>query len=126
MKIERHINGEHQLNLTTVPAGKKLPLVNIEYKLIMPEPTQLDRIEAKLDELLAKKAKVVKPRAAKVVYWDSFDVVWKAYPKRAGSNPKIKAFAAFKARSYDDKNEPVWMFDGAKRYAKFCDATGTC
>lgn len=91
------------------------------------EPTQLDRIEAKLDKLLApKKKRVVKPAGSKVVYWDFFNAVWSTYPKRAGNNPKNKAFAAFKARSNasDDKNINMIMAQGVNRYAAYCDATG--
>ena len=65
-------------------------------------PTQLDRIEsllrdnnAVLAELLARKKRKPKPRGSKrVVYWDFFEAVWSDYPKRAGNNPKQKAFAA--------------------------------
>ena len=68
-----------------------------------------------------------KPRSSKkVVYWDFFEAVWGDYPKRSGSNPKQKAFAAFKARSHEseDKNINMTMALGANQYALFCDATG--
>ena len=57
--------------------------------------TQLDRIEAKLDKLLEAKKK--KPRK-KVEYTEDFERAWGYYPKRAGSNPKNQAFAAWNAR----------------------------
>ena len=94
---------------------------------LMRVETTVNRIEQKLDTLLAKKKP--KPRASKrAVYWDFFDAVWAEYPKRAGSNPKQKAFAAFKARSHEgrdkDNNINMTMAMGVNRYALFCDATG--
>ena len=82
---------------------------------------QLNRIEAKLDTLLAKKKR--KPRASKSAYPDWFEVIMKHYPKRVGSNPKKRAYSAATAR---DSEEPslTAMDMGAQRYAAFCDATG--
>ena len=94
--------------------------------------TQLDRIEAKLDQLLTKKKRVVKPKSANTSaypYW--FDDIWKAYPKVSGAN-KAKTFKICCQRlkesgdMYDDKPDARYetMLEGAIRYAKFIGATG--
>ena len=85
---------------------------------------QLDRIEAKLDQLLAKK-KPGKPRASKVpTYTAGFTASWLSYPKRAGSNPKAKAYSAYKKRMIELNDGFEVVQKGVVRYAKFCDATG--
>ena len=94
-------------------------------ELIHPQQTQLDRIEAKLDKLLANKKP--KPRKAHCgVYPPKFEDVWLLYPKRIGSNPKRKALSAWKRRLWGSvMNEDMdSMFGGVKRYSEFCDATG--
>ena len=78
--------------------------------------TQLDRIELKLDALLAKK-KPVKRKSSEYPEW--FEDIWSAYPKREGSNPKQKAWSSIKARKYDDELE--LMTAGVKRYADYCE-----
>ena len=78
--------------------------------------TQLDRIEAKLDLLLAKKKPVRRKPSG---YPDWFEDIWAVYPKREGSNPKQKAWSAVKARKYDDERH--MMIVGAKRYADYCE-----
>ena len=52
-----------------------------------------------------------------------FDLFKDAYPERSGSNPWPKAVSAATARikggySFDQ------LVDGARRYKRFCDATG--
>jgi len=87
--------------------------------------SQLDRMEAKIDKLLAKKKR--KPRKA-VEYSNDFIMLWDIYPKRSGSNPKRKAFQAWRARALES-TVPGWldavndMDSGALRYAAYCDAT---
>ena len=56
-------------------------------------------------------------------YPESFEQLWSYYPKRAGNNPKRKAFNAYNARikqghDYDS------MINGLKRYCTWCKATG--
>jgi len=92
---------------------------------------QLDRIEAMLIELTKKK--VSKPRASRDEYPDWFEALWSVYPKRAGSNPKRKAYSAATTRA-DERDLSTGqscafeviqvMIKGTMRYAKFCDATG--
>jgi len=84
---------------------------------------QLDRIEAKLDLLLAPKKKPAsKP---KVTLDDNyFAEIWASYPKRAGSNPKQRAISAFHARCRGTKQEAERIINGVARYAKFCEAPG--
>lgn len=89
---------------------------------------QLDRIEAKIDTLLAKKK--TKPRASKKHEYSTvwLDKVWRAYPKRSGSNPKHRAYCAWEARVSDGEGYAE-MFAGLQRYIHFCAATdilGTC
>jgi len=90
---------------------------------VNPEPSQLDRIEAKLDELLARKKKPVKAKSATEEYPGEFLDVWRIYPKRSGSNPKGKAFSAFNKR-IDEGDSWHELFDGAENYHRYCDATG--
>ena len=94
---------------------------------------QLDRIEAKLDQLLARKKRVPKARGSKSEYPEWFEEMWKGYPKRAGNNPKNKAFSAVKARLQEGPESSAIvhrelfhrMANGVKRYAAYCDAMGT-
>ena len=83
--------------------------------------TQLDRIEAKLDRLLEQKKK---PLKAKVViqYDDYFNKLWEFYPKRNGSNPKNKAYSAYKAR-LKEGIQRVAIHHGLIRYVNWCNAT---
>lgn len=56
-------------------------------------------------------------------YPEGFEIFWSAYPKREGSNPKNKAYSAWKAR----KREGVpceTMLEGVKRYQQYCDTRG--
>jgi len=56
-------------------------------------------------------------------YTEDFEQLWKIYPKRAGGNPKPKAFKAFTARL----KEKVLYSDlqaGLLRYYNFCKQTG--
>ena len=96
--------------------------------LIHPETTQLDRIEAQNAEILAllTKKKVSKPKASTEGFGPAFTKVWSIYPKRAGANPKGRAFIAYNKRCTETINgNTQWlMSEGTKRYAKFCDATG--
>ena len=89
-----------------------------------PVITQLDRIEAKLDELLTKKKTASKHRASKTgEYSKIFENTWANYPKRAGSNPKVKAYSAYNKRLLEGC-DPDLMLDGLIDYSRFCDATG--
>ena len=92
------------------------------------EPTQLDRIESKLDELLARKKRVVKAKGSTDDYPEWFEKIWAEYPKRSGSNPKRKAFdacnsrvkEAFKINGYVDCADYLWS--RTVDYCKYCDA----
>ena len=83
-------------------------------------PTQLDRIEAKLDKLLAKK-KPVKKRSSKVLYTIAFEKLWSFYPKRAGSNPKKTAYDCYLKRVSEGVRHDE-MVRGVVRYANYCHA----
>lgn len=54
---------------------------------------------------------------------DGFEIVWKAYPKRAGNNPKGAAERAYRAR-ITAGIKPAEILDGVGRYARFCEAKG--
>lgn len=87
---------------------------------------QLDRIESKLDELLARKKRVKGVKGAWTKGYDeSFEAIWAEYPKVSGANKKL-AYAAYEKR-LSEVNEPLElveaMFEAVKRYAKFCEVT---
>lgn len=77
-----------------------------------------------------KPAKQPTPRKARNEYPDWFEEIWKAYPKRAGSNPKGKAYGAAVQRLKDIRSTAFSesgiqsMGFGVKRYAAYCKATG--
>lgn len=54
---------------------------------------------------------------------EEFELVWKAYPPRAGGDPKRDALIAFRARR-KEKHTLEELLQGTQRYAKFCEATG--
>jgi hypothetical protein len=56
-------------------------------------------------------------------YPQSFEVVWRKYPKRAGGNSKHEALKAWKARVKQGRGEDE-ILAGTKRYAAFVRATG--
>ncbi len=56
-------------------------------------------------------------------YPDAFEVLWKAYPKRIGGNPKDKAYAAYRSRLAEGKT-PAEILDGVSRYARYCESLG--
>jgi len=100
-----------------------------DFRLLKHLIEKVVRIEAQNAEILAllrKKKRIVKPR--KVEYSDEFIEAWGLYPKRAGSNPKRKAFIAFERRITDGlaKHEEIYfeLFQGIRKYANYCNATG--
>ena len=83
---------------------------------------QLDRIEAKLDQLLAKKKP--KPRAAKKFeYPDWFEYLWAHYPCTKGGNKK-KALAVIKQRMDEDSFAYDKIVQGLDEYKRYIEATG--
>lgn len=56
-------------------------------------------------------------------YTQEFEQLWMNYPKRAGGNPKIKAYKQYLAR-LRDKYEYKSMLNGLIRYKRFCESTG--
>lgn len=61
--------------------------------------------------------------AAAAADTDLFNEFWKAYPRRAGSNPKNRALKAWRARIRSGA-KPSDIMAGLRRYAAFVDATG--
>ena len=86
-------------------------------------PSDLVRIEKKLDEILSilKKPKRVNGKKP-VMYPEQFEVLWGMYPKRAGGNSKVKASNAFKARLMEGM-KAADMEKGLLAYKRFCEAT---
>lgn len=58
----------------------------------------------------------------RLVYPAEFEAAWTAYPDRAGSNPKRRAYDAFKAR-VNAGVDPDELLEGVHRYARFVKAT---
>lgn len=86
---------------------------------------QMDRIESKLDELLARKKKKTIPAGARdPEYSVDFENAWKTYPKRSGGNSKAQAYAQWNARLKEGIDAMV-MTSGISRYAKHCEIQGT-
>lgn len=56
-------------------------------------------------------------------YSDEFLEAWGQYPKRAGGNPKSRAYKAWKARVRQG-HTPETILAGLKRYANFCVKSG--
>lgn len=56
-------------------------------------------------------------------YPDAFEVLWKAYPKRSGANPKDKAYSAYRSR-ISEGSSPAEILDGVSRYARYCERLG--
>ena len=81
---------------------------------------QLDRIEAKLDQLLAKKKP--KARASKDQYSPHFELAWAEYPRRVGNNSKRKASDAYEKRRLEGVMADELNF-ATMAYCRFCDAT---
>lgn len=52
-----------------------------------------------------------------------FPEFWKAYPKRAGNNPRARALKAYRARLAEG-HAAAEMLDGAARYSRYCQETG--
>lgn len=52
-------------------------------------------------------------------YPPEFEILWQAYPRRQGSNPKNKAFACWNARKRDGV-APATMLAGVERYRDYC------
>lgn len=62
-------------------------------------------------------------RSKDMVYPPDFDLFWKAYPKREGSNPKRAAYQAYNARLAEGVDFTA-MQDGASRYDTYLKARG--
>lgn len=72
-------------------------------------------------QALYRKPAPKKAKAA-VQYDDYFNKLWGLYPKRNGSNPKNKAYSAYKAR-LKEVSERAEIHLGMIRYINWCEAT---
>lgn len=59
---------------------------------------------------------------SKIEYPDWFEQMWSIYPKRAGGNPKRKAFKAINAR-LKQGYESTEIRQGLEAYVTFCEKT---
>lgn len=94
---------------------------------------RLESIEAKLDRILAllDKPAATKPALPKrerkaqadVRYTPEFEEIWQSYPRRAGSNPKLAAYTAFRARITAGESISA-IRAGVVAYRAYCEATG--
>ena len=59
-------------------------------------------------------------------YSPEFEEAWSNYPQRAGDNPKLRAYKAWRARLAEKNSRALVlsMQDGVKRYANYCRVTG--
>jgi hypothetical protein len=87
-------------------------------------PSDLMRIEDKLDEVLALLTKPKRSTARKThEYSVDFELIWEGYPDRAGTNSKQKAYTAFRMRQLEGVGITE-MQAGTGRYFMYCRATG--
>lgn len=56
-------------------------------------------------------------------YTEEFEIIWKAYPKRAGGNPKKSAFKAYNARRKEGVTHDE-LLAGVERYNAYAKAEG--
>ena len=92
---------------------------------VVPPPTQLDRIEQMLIDLLRAKKKPKARASKKHEYSEKFEAIWKDYPKVSGAN-KQKAYAAYIQRQNESETPlqlVVNIHMAVIQYAKFCEAT---
>jgi hypothetical protein len=86
-------------------------------------PSDLMRIEDKLDQILALLNKPKRSTVRKThEYTAEFEAVWGSYPSRSGGNSKQKAFTAFRMRQMEGVTI-AQLQGGTDRYRKYCDAT---
>jgi hypothetical protein len=57
-------------------------------------------------------------------YPESFEALWEARPRRAGNDPKPKAYQAYQARIREGRLTEEQAHAAVLRYRKFCEATG--
>ncbi|MFW5453530.1 hypothetical protein [Thioalkalivibrio sulfidiphilus] len=89
------------------------------------QPKAEAEAEAKADTTAGSPASnTARPSKRKATeYPPEFETAWAAYPKRAGDNPKRRAFRAWSARAKEGHTADE-MLAGVNRYAEFCRATG--
>ena len=114
------------------PFGNEIPTIaELREMVANRPPSQLDRVEEKLnwlvDNMQAKK-KPAEPRSSKKhEYDDKFQAIWEDYPTRNGAS-KVKAYARYKKR-LSETDRPlelaVNIHMAVIKYAEFIQATGT-
>ena len=114
LSFNKHQNPHHKEQASTLPAPDK-PQTSPVKASTCPKDAVLipDSLNLGTDSL--------EPDSLNNIYSERFEVSWKTYPKRAGSNPKKAAYKAWKARGAEA------VFDmnlGTCKYANFCKATG--
>ncbi|WP_277973292.1 DNA-binding protein [Pantoea agglomerans] len=122
-----------QVNMTrcngsacTDAQGQSAPMQQANMTRPLPENTTeiTQEITTEIKNTSGTPAKAAEPpRNAKQEYSPEFETAWKAYPKRAGGNPKPSAWKHWKARLKEGVG-PDDMLAGVQRYAAYCRATG--
>lgn len=85
-------------------------------------PAETDREEKRREEKKGEENKTNGGNPPADDYTPEFEKVWAEYPKRAGANPKRRAFKAWTARLKDGE-EPSEILAGVIRYAEFLKST---
>lgn len=92
--------------------------VMIESEIIMQDKTRLEEIKqthGSSDDKPANDSKAKKP------YPEEFEQLWSEKPERLGTNPKNKAYIAYKARIKSGASHQE-ILEGVIRYRRFCIA----
>lgn len=76
------------------------------------------------DEDKVEAVKQLSSKTPTVEYSTDFEILWQLYPKRAGSNPKRRAFHAYSARRFEG-HPHASMLEGTKRMATSIRAEGS-
>lgn len=117
-------------NSKLINALRELSPFLLDYDIEMiSERYQNDDLETETETYKQETKKTIgastdKPiRKTKNEYPTAFESAWSRYPKRAGANPKRKAFSAWGARIKSGADVDT-MLAGVDRYTKFITETG--
>lgn len=80
-----------------------------------------DRLETRDEKQKKRKTPSAAKKRAAVREQIAFDQAWKIYPRRSGSNPKLRAQRAWNAR-IGEGVPPGDLVAGVRRYAEYCEA----
>ncbi len=123
--IERQAIVNPTLNQQQSNDGASCPSDSLNPDSLNPEPIEKTLGPSASDEPTQpdQSAPETPARTARAEYPEEFELAWKKYPARPGSNPKRKAYQAWTARKRDGV-DPAAMLRGVIRYGKYLTATG--